>query len=66
MNQLGSYKVHMVIERNRRLSMLVSDDEWRMLQALADANGVTASDYVRQFIRREHDSKFAAKPKKKR
>ena len=46
--------------------MLVSDEEWRMLQELADATGVTASDYVRQVIRREHVTKFGEKPKKKR
>jgi len=46
--------------------MLVSDEEWRMLQQLADATGVTASDYVRQFVRREHGAKFGVKPKKKR
>jgi hypothetical protein len=46
--------------------MLISDDEWRMLQELADGSGVTASDFVRQFIRREHAAKFGEKPKKKR
>lgn len=57
----------MVVERNRRLSMLISDEEQRMLQDLADADGVTASDYVRLFVRKAHEAKFAGKkPTKKR
>jgi len=53
----------MVVPRTRRLSILISEAEHAMLQDLADAEGVTASDFVRLFIRRVHDSKF---PKKKK
>ena len=31
--------------------MLISDDEWVMLQQLADKAGITASDWVRLRIR---------------
>ena len=54
----------MVITRNRRLSMLISDEEHEKLQALADREGVTASDYVRLFIRREHATSFGAEESK--
>lgn len=53
----------MVTKRNRRLSMLISDDEWEMLQALADGTGLTASDWVRLRIREAYE---ATPPKKKR
>ncbi len=54
----------MVVTRTNRLSMLISDEEQRMLKELADADGVTASDFIRLFIRRAHTEKFP--PKKKR
>jgi hypothetical protein len=53
----------MVTKRTRRLSMLISDDEWKMLQALADGAGITASDWVRMRIREAHES---APPKTKK
>jgi hypothetical protein len=46
--------------------MLISDEEHEKLQALADAEGVTASDFVRLFIRRAHAEKFGDKWPKKR
>ena len=48
----------MVITRERRLSMLINDDEHAMLQALADADGLSASDFVRLTIRRLHGERF--------
>jgi uncharacterized protein (DUF1778 family) len=54
----------MVVEREHRLSMRISEEEWRMLQSLADAAGVTASDWVRLRIREAHAEQPA--PKKKR
>jgi DNA-binding GntR family transcriptional regulator len=57
----------MVTKRERRLSMLISDEEWEMLQALADRDGQTASDYIRLYIRRAHaELASAAKPSTKR
>jgi hypothetical protein len=47
--------------------MLISDEEHEKLQALADAEGITASDYVRLFIRRAHANKFGdRRPTKKK
>jgi hypothetical protein len=46
--------------------MLISDEEHEKLQALADAEGVTASDFVRLFIRRAHAEKFGDKRPNKR
>jgi DNA-binding GntR family transcriptional regulator len=54
----------MVITRSRRLSMLISDEEHDMLQALAEREGVTASDYVRLHIRRTHAELAASVPSK--
>jgi len=45
--------------------MLVSDDEYDKLQALAEADGVTASDFVRLFIRRSHAERFPPKKTKR-
>jgi hypothetical protein len=59
----------MVIERNRRLSMLISDEEWAMLQTVAERAGLTASDWVRQRIREAYGSEQPPKkrtPKRKR
>jgi hypothetical protein len=44
----------MVTKRERRLSMLISDEEWYMLQALADRDGLNVSDHIRLYIRRAH------------
>ncbi len=52
----------MVIKRSRRLSMLISDEEWAMLQAAADQAGITASDWVRMRIR---DASGSADPPKR-
>jgi hypothetical protein len=57
----------MALTRTRRLSMLISDEEWEKLQALAEAEGITASDYVRMFVRRAHAERFGEKkPKTKK
>jgi hypothetical protein len=52
----------MVVTRTHRLSMLISDDEWAMLQAVAEKRGVTASDWVRMHIRDAYEAE--GKPKK--
>ena len=47
--------------------MRASDEEAAMLHALAEAEGVSQSDYLRLFIRRAHAEKFGdKKPKTKR
>ena len=41
----------MVITRDKRVQMLFSQEEWQMLQELAERQGVTASDWVRMKVR---------------
>jgi uncharacterized protein (DUF1778 family) len=48
-------------ERDKSLRARVSEDELRMVQELADADGVTASDFVRLFIRHAHAERFGDK-----
>jgi hypothetical protein len=55
----------MVVPRDRRLNILISEEEQGMLQALADADGVTASDFVRTFIRKAHAERFPPKKTKR-
>lgn len=43
----------MVVTRRRRLSLLLSDKEHRVLQRLAKAANVTASDYVRNWLHQQ-------------
>jgi hypothetical protein len=59
------------VDRDYMLRVRMSDDERRQLQWLADEEGLTASDAVRQLIRRsfiERAGKLteAVKPKPKR
>lgn len=49
-------------EREHQLKFRVSDDELAMVQQLAEHQGLTVADYLRQIIRREH----AELPKKRR
>jgi hypothetical protein len=44
----------MTLTRDRRLSLLISQDEHRMLVEISDRDGMTASDLVRQFIRHRY------------
>lgn len=58
---LGIPSVHdgfMVMERNQRLSIRISQEEWRMLQELAEKEGLCASDFVRSFIRKTYAVTF--------
>lgn len=52
-----------MVERDIRLSVKIAAEERAMLQALADRDGISVSDYVRLFIRREYaEMRPAAKP----
>jgi hypothetical protein len=54
-----------MVDRDRRLSIRIAEDEWQMLHALAEKEGVSASDYVRLFIRRTHADVFGTtKPRR--
>ena len=44
----------MTVERKYKLTAMLSDDERRMLASVAERRGLTASDWVRQIIRRAH------------
>jgi hypothetical protein len=46
--------------------MLLSDGEDTMLRAIAEADGLSVSDVVRQFIRREFMARWPPKLKTKR
>jgi predicted transcriptional regulator len=50
--------------REVRLHILVSTEEKGMLDALAEADGLTASDIVRQAIRRMFLERWPAKGKR--
>jgi len=49
---------------DKRLSILVTTDERRMLGALAERQGLSESDVVRQLLRREHAAVFGEAPLK--
>ena len=44
----------MAPDRDRQFRMNLSDEELQMLKALAEKQGLTASDYLRMLIRNEH------------
>lgn len=48
----------MVEPRDGSLRIRISEEERRMLQAVAEQDGLSASDVIRQFIRREHKVRF--------
>jgi hypothetical protein len=52
-------------ERDRRFNMMLSEDEDRMLRAIAEAEGLSASDIVRQLVRREFITRWPPKIKKR-
>jgi predicted DNA binding CopG/RHH family protein len=53
-----------VSDRDKSFRVRVSEEELRMVQELAAAEGLTASDYVRLFIRRTHAERFPKQRKK--
>lgn len=55
----------MVLARTKKLTILISDDERAALQALADAEGLSASDWLRQAVRKGIAA-LEAKPKAKK
>ena len=52
--------------REIRFSMLYDENEQKMLEDLARVEDRSAAAWVRMIIRREHASKFGARPKSKR
>ncbi len=54
-----------MVERTRMLNVRVTDDEDRMLKALAEHQGMSVSDVIRQYIRRGFAEAFPPKKPKK-
>jgi hypothetical protein len=56
-----------MVERDKKLTIRIAEAELSMLEALAEVDGVSQSDYVRLFIRRAYAEKFPEKknPKKR-
>jgi uncharacterized protein (DUF1778 family) len=53
--------------RTELFNLRMTTDEVSMLKAIAEMEGLSASDIIRQCIRREHRARFEAKvPKKKK
>lgn len=55
--------------RTELFTIRMTADELAMVQRLAEADGISASDLVRQFVRRSFAERFGAekpRPKRKR
>jgi hypothetical protein len=52
--------------RSENFQLRMSAGELSMLRAIAEADGLTASDVIRQMIRREFMERWPMKPKAKR
>jgi hypothetical protein len=56
-----------MVDRDRRLSLKISDDEHAMLNALAERQGVSVSDVVRAWLREKYRETFGdTRPKRSR
>lgn len=53
-------------ERTELLTVRMAPEEMAMLKRLAEGDGISASDLIRQFIRRSHAERFAEPAPKKR
>ena len=57
------YGARMGVKRfDKRVNFLMRSEEYEMLEALAHREGLTASDIVRQLVRRAHVAKFGEPP----
>ena len=50
------------LERSKRINLHATAQEQDMLRALADRDGLSMSDYLRQLIRRQHAATFGEQP----
>ena len=50
--------------RERRFAFVVTEEERAMLEALAKSEHRSSGDWLRVTIRRLHEERFGAKPKK--
>lgn len=60
--------IRSMVDRDRALTVRMSDEEIAKLHALAERDGVSQSDFVRLFIRRAYAEAFGDKrpPKPKK
>lgn len=67
MRRVATAAVHAgsMVDRDLYLTLRVSEEEREMLRALAERDGVSASDFVRLHIRRTYREAFGDKPAKK-
>ena len=54
------------LQRDQIFQLRMTAEEKKMLAALAEREGLTASDKVRQWVRREYSAAFGAEPGAKR
>jgi hypothetical protein len=47
-------------DRSDRFTMRVTPEEKQMITALAERDGLSASDYLRLLVRRTHEAAFGA------
>jgi hypothetical protein len=52
-------------ERDQNLHVRMAEEEMRMLRAIAEADGLSTSDVVRQLVRRAFMERWPTKPKKR-
>jgi uncharacterized protein (DUF1778 family) len=50
-----------MVERTKTINVRVTDDEDRMLKALAEHQGMSISDVIRQYIRKAFAEAFPPK-----
>jgi hypothetical protein len=53
-------------QRTERLGLRIAPEELEMVNDLADADGVSASDVVRILVRRAHAERFGDRKPKRR
>lgn len=53
-----------MVDREKRINIRVSEQEAEMLGELAEAEGLSQSDFLRLYIRRAHAERFTPKPGK--
>ena len=55
-----------MVDRDSKLTIRIADEEVAMLRALAEKDGISASDVLRLFIRRAYAEAFGTKKPKPR
>ena len=55
-----------MVDREKRINVRVSEVELEMLSVLAEADGVSQSDFLRLHIRKAYAERFPTKPASKK